>query len=204
MFDLVWFSLMRRFTYNVPMLSGFRFLLNFTVPVLFFVVFQVAGTKPAITFAIGAALLQTLVLKFSQVRLSPFFIMAMGFTIFFGTIDLFLEKPRFFRLEPCVHNAVIATAFLVAVLLEFPLMERFSVALPAWIRPKPGEVDPDYLNKVSWAWIVYFFLKSGFYLYLGLTVDLGRLILLRSIVGTATLGMMFVGEWLIRRRRRKT
>ena len=130
--------------------------------------------------------------------------MATGFTILFGGIDLFLRQPRFFRLEPFVHNLVIATVFLVTVCLKIPLMQRFAAALPDFLRPNPADLSASYMNKVSWAWILYLYLKSVFYLYLGLHTDLGSLILLRTVVGTGTLMMMFGGEWWIRTRKARS
>ena len=181
------------------MVSGLRFLINFLVPALFFVVFRLGGTKPAIGFAIGTALIQTLVMKLRRIPISPFFILGAVFTIAFGTIDLFLKTPRFFRLEPAVQSFVMGLVFHGALLMKVPLLERFALALPPLVRPNIENLPASYLRNVTWVWIGYFYVKAAAYLYLAFHVNLGHLIVLRALLGTASVILMIGAEWLIRR-----
>ena len=181
------------------MVSGLRFLINFLVPTLFFVVYRMAGTKPAIAFAIGAALIQTVIMKFRRLPISPFFVMGAVFTITFGTIDLFLKQPRFYRLEPGVQSLMMGLIFHGALLMKVPLLERFARALPTLVRPKLDDLPPGYLRNAAWTWIAYFYLKGAAYIYLAFHVNLGHLIVLRSVLGTFSVILMIGGEWLIRR-----
>jgi uncharacterized membrane protein len=65
-------------------------------------------------------------------------------------------------------------------------------------------MDGRYLRNVTLAWSFYLLAKAGIYLYLALTVDLGTLIVLRSAIGGASLGLMFLGELAYRKYFRKS
>ena len=186
------------------------FVLNFATPVVFFWAFRAHGAKPAIAFAIGVTLLQVLAHWVRRIRFSPFFIIASGFTVLFGTMDLVVASPRFFRFEPFVHNLVVGAAFAVSLILRKPILAWFARELPEEVRPVAGAESERYLRRLTAVWSVYLLVKAFFFLYLALVVDLGTLIVLRSVIGGGTLWLLAAGEivhrkwWKPRRARRKT
>ena len=161
--------------------------------------FHFRGAKSAIALAIAVTLIQVLYHKIKLIKPSAFFIVASGFTVGFGTIDLFLARPRVFKLEPFAQNALMGAVFLVSGFARKPIAEWFISGLPARYRPAIGPGMHDYLRKLTLIWAAYFFAKGFFFLWLAYQVDLGKLIVLRSIIGSVTLLMMFGGELAYRR-----
>ena len=172
---------------------------NMAVPIAFFLVFRAQGAKPAIAVAIAVTIVHLLISRIRRIPLSPFFVVAAVFTVLFGSIDLMVRTPRFFRLEPAFQNGLIGAAFLFTLVTKIPLAEWFAKALPEQVRPSLDQDSRPYLLKVTIVWIVYFFLKAALYLYLAFHVDLGRLVILRALIGGGSLAAMFVGEILYRK-----
>lgn len=183
------------------------FLLNFATPVVFFWTFRVAGAKPAITFAVAVSLIQAAVHLALGIRFSPFFLVSSGFTVLFGALDLLGARigvpPKFFRFEPFARNFLIGLVFLLTLMTRHSLLGWFAAALPAPIRPVLGDSQSAYFRRLTWIWAFYFILKSFFFLWLAFQVDLGTLILLRSLIGGGTLWLLIVGEVAYRKWFRK-
>lgn len=174
-------------------------LINFATPIVFYITFRIAGARPAIAFAVGATAIQVFCHWIFRLRFSPFFIVASGFTVLFGGIDLFIQIPRFYRLEPAVQNFVIATAFLMTMFTRVPMITHFAAALPKNFRPDIVASDESYIRKLTWVWIFYLYFKAGVFLFLALHVNLGDLIVLRSLIGGGTIALLFVGEIVYRK-----
>jgi intracellular septation protein A len=171
---------------------------NFIVPVLFFTTFRMYGSKAAILIAVVATLIQVAVMLAKKMKIPAFFITAAGFTLLFGGTDLFLNQPQFYRLEPFAQSFVIGLAFMITLFFRLPLAEWFVDALPDQVKPRPGEVSPEYFRKLIWIWSVYFLAKAFLYLWLAFRVDLGKLIILRTIIGQVSFLLLFGGEMLWR------
>lgn len=172
---------------------------NFLVPIVFYLLFKTFGAKPAIFVSVAAALIQSIGTRMAGRILSPFFVLASGFTVAFGTLDLLLPKPWFFRFEGFAQNVILAGIFSISLLCKIPLAEKFSQALPEKFRMDPSLRSQAYLRKLTWIWSGYFFAKGVFYFYLALRVDLGQLVIWRTLVGGGSLVLLFGGEILFRR-----
>jgi uncharacterized membrane protein len=133
-------------------------------------------------------------------KLSPFFLVASGFTVLFGGMDFFVKEPQFYRLAPFAENAVIGGVFAGTALIGRPIAVWFAQALPPSVRPDLTEDMAGYLRTLTWIWVAYFFAKAILFLYLAFHVDLGRLIVLRSLIGGLSLIVMFGGEIFYRKR----
>ncbi len=174
-------------------------LTNFASPIVFYLTFHKLGAKAAIGLTISVTVLQLLFHGFRKQKPTIFFIITTLFIVIFGGVDLFLSTPRFFSLEPFVQNFLIASFFLSTYLAHMPIYSRIAADLPARLRPK--QVLPEkYYRKVTLAWIVYLYTKSGLFLFLAFAVNLGELILLRSIIGGGTLLAMLLGELRYRKK----
>jgi intracellular septation protein A len=182
------------------MIEAIEFILkNFATPIAFFWMFHVHGAKPAIALAIGVTGLQLLAHWRLKLKISPFFIVASGFTVLFGVIDLFLATPRFFRLEPFAQNMIMGLVFLTTVILKKPIAVWFANALPERVRPDLTQGSQQYLRNVTLVWGFYFILKAFLFLYIALKVDLGRLVILRTVIGGGSLLIIFGGEIFYRK-----
>ncbi len=168
------------------------FFLNLATPVTFYWAFHEWGPKAAIGFAVGVSILQLLTHVVFRVRPSPIFIFASGFTVVFGGIDLWIKTPQFYRFEPFAQNFGVATFFLFATWAGLPLAYEVAKALPKPVQPKFRTPDDPALKRLTWIWIVYLYLKSGFYLFLAFRVDLANLILLRTLIGGGSMAVMIL------------
>lgn len=182
---------------------------NFVPPIAFFIVFKGWGSKPAIAVAVVMTTLQLALQLIKRYKISPFFLTAATFTLLFGGMDLVAHEPRYYRLAPFAENFIMGSVFLGTVLMGKPIAVWFAQALPPQMRPdlsaRPGD-DGDmerYLRRVTFVWIAYFFAKSFLFLYLAFAVDLGRLIVLRAVIGNVTLVLMFGGEIFYRKKLRR-
>src|SRR5262249_553284 len=153
-------------------------------------VFEWVGPKPAIAVAVLLTLAQFSVHLALRHRISPFFLTASTFTVVFGSMDFLVREPRFFRLALFAENFSLGMIFGATVVLGKPIASWFAEALPAQLRPDLSGDIGLYLRKVTIAWVVYFFLKSFLFLYLAFQVDLGELIVLRSVIGGVSLAIM--------------
>ena len=176
---------------------------NFATPIAFYLTYNWLGAKPAIGLAIATTLVQLGAHRVLGEKVSPFFLTASGFTVLFGMIDLFLASPRYFRLEPAVQNYLMGAVFLFTWFTRAPLALWFAKALPEPLRPALDSSEQGYLRKVTLIWALYFLVKASFFLWLAFQVDLGRLIVLRSLIGGLSLGLMFGGEILYRKKWRR-
>lgn len=168
------------------------FFLNLATPVTFYWSFHEWGPKAAIGFAVGISGLQTLTHFIFKVRPSPIFIFSSGFTFLFGGIDLWIQSPKFYRFEPFAQNLSVATLALISVGAKIPLAYEMIRALPQSIQPKSLTPQHPALGRISWAWIIYLYLKALFYFYLAFRVDLADLILLRTVVGGGSMIFMLL------------
>lgn len=174
-------------------------LLNFGAPIAFFIVFQVAGAKPAIGLAVGATLIQALAHWVFSLPISPFYVVASGFTVAFGMIDLLIDSPRFFRLEPFAQNMLIGLVFLISIKTKISVLGWLVNGLPAAFRPKIEPEMSGYLRNLTLIWGLYLIAKGLVFLYLAYHVNLGHLILLRSVIGGGSLALMIGGEIIYRK-----
>jgi uncharacterized membrane protein len=180
--------------------SWWNFVLkNLAAPIIFFMVFRLAGTKPAIAAATAVTLMEAAILLFRGLSFSPFFIVAGVFTVVFGAVDLFITQPRYFRLEPFFQNMILGTVLGIAQLVRIPVAEWFAKALPEYVRPQLGGEMQNYLRKLTAVWVLYFYLKAALYLYLAVKVSLVQLVILRSFIGGGSLALMFFGEVIYRK-----
>lgn len=173
---------------------------NFAPPIAFFAIFQIRGPKAAIATAVAIAVGQLLTQLVLRQIISPFFLTASAFTVLFGVMDFFVHEPRFFKLEPFAENAAIGLIFTATLLAGKPIVLWFAQAMPPQFRPEITAASAAYLRNVTVVWILYFFAKGFLFLYLAFQVDLGRLVVLRSIIGGTSLIAMFGGEIVYRKR----
>ena len=172
---------------------------NFASPIVFYLTFHELGAKAAIALALLVTGLQILFHLVRRQKPTLFFKITSVFIVSFGGIDLLISTPRFFRLEPFAQNFLIATLLLVAYIARVPILSRLAAELPEKVRPH-SSLPERYYRKITVLLMFYLYVKAGLFLYLAFAVDLGTLILLRSILGGGTLLAMFLGELSFRKK----
>lgn len=173
---------------------------NFATPIVFYIVFQRLGVKPAIAFGVSVAGLQILAHVYFRWRLSFFFILATGLTVVFGSLDLMVSEPRFFRLEAFFQNFVLGLIFLASLGSQRPMAWRLARSLPVEFQPDFSRLGKQYFLILTQIWGGYLLIKSALFLYLAFRVDLGRLYLFRVVVGNGTAVLLILGEFWVRKR----
>jgi intracellular septation protein A len=173
---------------------------NFFVPIAFFAAYHTLGARAAIGFAVGAVIIQAVLLRATRTKASPFFITAAFFTLLFGGADLLISDPRFYRFEPFAQNFVIGSVVLGSLFFKGSLLEVFANALPQPIRPAAGSIPSKYLRKLTAVWAGYFYAKAVFYLWLAQAVNLGSLMLIRALVGQVSFLTLIIVEIVLRKR----
>ena len=144
--------------------QGIEFILiNFATPIAFYFTFRWRGAKPAIALAIVVTLIQLMTHGYYRIKPSPFFIIASGFTVFFGGIDLFIHTPQFFRLEPSAQNLIVGSGLFFAYFARYPIAKRFLDALPQKIRPIYIPDAEAYLRRLTLVWAFYLYFKAAFF-----------------------------------------
>jgi intracellular septation protein A len=177
-------------------------LLNFSTPIVFYLAFYRLGTKPAIAFAIAIACVQALFHVILKQRVSLFFVAATGFTVLFGGIDLFLQDPRVFKYAPAAENLAAGLTFLATLLMESPILVSLSFALPEELRPSFERRTPSYLRTLTGVWGAYFLVKAAVFYWLCRHENLGRLYVLRAVIGGVSGALLVGGEIVFRKLRR--
>jgi intracellular septation protein A len=174
---------------------------NFLVPIFFFVAFRLGGAKPAIMIALAVTVGQILFFKIRRMPLSPIFISLSALTLVSGLADLAMTEPRYFKYSPAAQNFFIAMLLSGAIAIKFPVAEWFARGLPKRLQPNLAELPKSYPRNVTVLFIFYFLIKGGVYLYLSYKVDLGELVLLRTVVGPVSFALILLTEHMIRKKK---
>lgn len=173
---------------------------NFSVPVLFFVVFRLAGAQAAVATALIGTLIEAIILRARRGRVPPFFLVISFFTLLFGSIDLALKVPNYYRFEPFAQSALVGTLLWLAVLLKIPIARWLADDLPPEYRPDESRLPKGYLSRILLVFAAYFYLKAITYLWLSRVLDLGTLMLVRPFVGNGSFIALLLAEVAYRKR----
>jgi uncharacterized membrane protein len=118
------------------------------------------------------------------------YLLSSGLALIFGTIDLLSQTPFMLKYEAVITNAVTGIAFAAGARGDRPLVLE--------IAEQRGEVLPDradirqFFRLFTLLWAAYFFVKAGVYLWLGAVMPMQRAIVLRSLIGGISLGVMIL------------
>jgi intracellular septation protein A len=126
-------------------------------------------------------------------RCIPFtriYLLSSGLAVVFGTIDLLAETPFMLKYEAVITNLATGVAFVAGA--------RGPKSMIQEIAEQRREAFPDradvrhFFRLLTLFWAAYFFLKAGLYFWLSVTLPTSRAILLRSVIGGVSLGIMLV------------
>ncbi len=157
--------------------------------IVFIALSRRVSRKAAIAGAVAVALLDAIRRMVFKIPYNRLTLLAAIMTIGFGLIDLYSNTPFMLHYEGVISNFIIGAAFAYSAFGKKSLVQ----ALSERSRKSSFAGRPDlrrFFEIVTLIWAGYFFLKSGLYLYLGLTLPLDRAIELRALWGTISLGAM--------------
>jgi intracellular septation protein A len=117
------------------------------------------------------------------------YVVISGLTLAFGAVDLVAVSPFLLKYEAVATNLVVAAAFVFGAFGKKPMMQEVA-------EQRPGEPIPDtpsvrrFFQIFSFAWSFYFVAKAAFYGWAAWRLPLAEAMLLRSVVGGLSLGLM--------------
>jgi intracellular septation protein A len=174
------------------MLGAARWVLaDFGPLVVFWILVLAAGIKTAIAgsvlFILGDALWRwRRGLKFTRI-----YLLTSGLTLVFGAVDLLSATPFMLKYESVVTNVVTGLAFVAGARGPRPIVQELAEQRQG----APFEDRADivrFFQIFTLLWAAYFFVKAGFYLVVGQMMPMAEAMAVRSVVGTASLGLMIV------------
>ncbi|MCL2872548.1 MAG: hypothetical protein FWF41_06190 [Betaproteobacteria bacterium] len=112
-----------------------------------------------------------------------------------GVVALLLRSAELPRYYPVLVNAIFLLAFAISLFQSQTIVERLARRLDPDLPPQ----GVDYTRKVTLAWCVFFIINGGIALWTT-TQPMAVWALYNGLIAYAAMGVMFVGEWLIRRR----
>jgi uncharacterized membrane protein len=129
-----------------------------------------------------------------------FFTLATVFTVVFGGMDLLVDTPKYFRLEPFAQNFCIGVIFLATLETRHNMIERLVEAIPEAYRPDMNREGEGYMKNLTRVWAAYFLIKAFAFLYVALRVNLATLYALRISLGSLSALILLLGEIIYRHR----
>jgi intracellular septation protein A len=158
--------------------------------VVFWALALTLGVKPAIAGSILFILGDAAWRWRKRLSFTRLYLLVSALTLVFGGIDLVATSPFMLKYEAAVTNAVTGVAFVIGAMGEKPIIqeaaEQRGASIPA------TEETRAFFRLFTWVWAAYFFLKAAFYVWLVWTLPMLEAMALRSVIGSASLGVMIL------------
>jgi intracellular septation protein A len=170
--------------------AALRWVLADFGPLLAFWILDLSfGLKPAIAGAVLFILADSLWRWHRRLPVTRVYVLASTLTVVFGGVDLLSATPFMLKYEAVITNTFTALAFVAGARGSRPLI----MDLAEQRRGSPFPNRPDvtrFFQLFTLFWALYFFLKSGFYLAVAAVLPMTQAMLIRSVVGSASLAVM--------------
>ncbi|MBE0400038.1 hypothetical protein EI168_07930 [Halomonas sp. FME1] len=102
------------------------------------------------------------------------------------------------RAYPVAVNAIMLAIFLSSLWRGMPVIER----LARLREPELSAAGVRYTRNVTWAWCGFFMFNGAIACWTALYADLATWTLYNGAISYGLIGIMFIGEWLLRHRMR--
>lgn len=119
------------------------------------------------------------------------YLLIIGLTLVFGSIDLVSATPFMLKYEAVITNVVTGMAFVAGARGPMPLLQELAEQRQG----TPFEDRPDitrFFQIFTLLWAAYFFIKAGFYLAIGEMLPMAQAMAIRSVAGSISMGLMTV------------
>jgi intracellular septation protein A len=174
------------------MLGAARWVLaDFGPLVVFWILVLAAGIKTAIAGSVLFILGDVLWRWRRGLKFTRIYLLTSGLTLVFGAVDLLSATPFMLKYESVVTNVVTGLAFVAGARGPRPIVQELAEQRQG----APFEDRADivrFFQIFTLLWAAYFFVKAGFYLVVGQMMPMAEAMAVRSVVGTASLGLMIV------------
>jgi intracellular septation protein A len=129
-------------------------------------------------------------------KISPFTAFIAASVVGFGILDLHYQTGFFVKIEPALGNSLTGCFFLGTVVVGKPIIIEF--AEKAMGRQLPVTAHP-YLRNWTIAWGLFFFVRAAVYVWMAYRLTIDQALAIRSIVGPASFGALFLVEMVTRK-----
>jgi hypothetical protein len=161
-------------------------------PLLTFWVLDLSfGLRPAIAGSVLFILGNSLLRWRRGLPFTRIYVLASVLTVVFGGVDLLSTTPFMLKYEAVITNAFTGFAFIAGARGPRPLV----MELAEQRQGTPFPIRPDvtrFFQLFTLLWAGYFFVKAGFYLSVAALMPMTQAMLVRSIVGSASMALMVV------------
>jgi intracellular septation protein A len=156
----------------------------------FLLLSQFFGTKVAIAGTLVIVAIDSGWRWWKRVPLTRTYLLFVALTVVFGIIDLLSATPFMLKYEAVISNGVTGGIFVLGAVGPKPLIQ--SIAEQREGRPMSGEAVRIFFRWFTLAWAAYFFLKAAFYFWAAWTMPMAQAVVIRSVVGSLSLGLMLL------------
>jgi intracellular septation protein A len=146
------------------------------------------GLKVAIAVTIAFIAVDAARRLWRHIPFTRIYLLSSGLAVIFGTIDILSQTPFLLKYEAVITNIATGFAFVAGSRGDKPMLEE--------IAEQRGVAYPDrpdvrhFFRLFTLLWAAYFFVKAGVYLWLAAFLPMPRALLLRSVIGSVSLGVM--------------
>jgi intracellular septation protein A len=148
------------------------------------------GLKVAIAGTIGFVILDAARRFWWHLPFTRIYLLSSGMAVVFGTIDLFSQTPFMLKYEAVVSNVATGIAFVAGSRGSKPMLQELAEQRGASFSDRAD--IRQFFRLFTLFWAGYFFAKAGLYFWLGSVLPMGRAMLVRSLLGSVSLGIMVV------------
>lgn len=157
--------------------------------VAFWILSALWSVKIAIVGSIAVIAIDAIRRSFQRLAFTRLYCLTSGLTLVFGAVDLMSATPFLLKYEGAVTNVATGVAFVVGALGDKPLIQEVAEQRRGAAFPGGAEVRR-FFQFFTLLWAAYFFVKAGFYGWTAWTFPLTEAMVLRSVVGGASLAAM--------------
>ena len=159
--------------------------------IVFWVLSASFGLKIAIAGTVVAIVGDTAWRLYRKISFTRLYMLVSVMTVAFGGIDLFSANPFMLKYEAVVTNIVTGMAFVVGAGGARPMLQEVAEQRQKTAYPDRADIRR-FFQIFTLIWAAYFFIKAGFYLYVGHVLPMVQAMALRSTVGGISLAVMTV------------
>lgn len=156
--------------------------------IAFWILAATLGLKPAILGSIVAIAAEAAWRWRKGLAFTRLYLLTSGLTLVFGAIDLAATSPFMLKYEAVVTNVATGLAFIAGARGENPIIQEVAEQ-----RGETFVATPEiraFFRLFTLVWAAYFFVKAAFYVWMVWTLPLLEAMALRSLIGSATLGLL--------------
>jgi intracellular septation protein A len=119
------------------------------------------------------------------------YLLTSGLTVVFGSVDLLSATPFMLKYEAVITNTFTGLAFVTGARGSRPLVLELAEQRQGFPFPERADIVR-FFQLFTLLWSGYFLVKAGFYLGVAAMMPMQQAMVVRSVVGSASMAVMVV------------